>query len=50
MADDLLDLSDDELHTRLVNRNVDDALATLLVTAARSGDRDSVATLHEIAD
>lgn len=45
---ELLDLTDDELHTRLVARNVDDDLATLLITAARAGDHDSVSTLHEI--
>lgn len=47
--DELLDLSDDELHTRLVERNVDEHLAVLLVVACRSGDTDSIATLHEIA-
>lgn len=48
MADELLDLSDDELHARLVARTVDADLATLLVGAARSGDSTAVDTLHEI--
>lgn len=48
--DTLLDMSDNDLHARLVQRNVDPDMATLLVVAARSGDADSVATLHEIAD
>lgn len=50
MSDDtsVLDLSDEEIHARLVGRNVDADLATLLVVACRAGDTDALATLDEI--
>lgn len=45
----LLDLADDELTARLTQRGVDPDVATLLVTACRAGDADSIALLHEVA-
>jgi hypothetical protein len=50
MADELdFDtLSDDELHSRLVQRNVDADLATLLVVAVRAGERRALDTAREI--
>lgn len=45
---DLLDLADDELHTRLVQRHVDEHLATLLIESARADVDDAIDLLREI--